>query len=208
MLDLYKNSFKEIEKSIGRIFSYLPITPNQYTIISLGFAFIVLYFLVKNNLILSLLFFIIAAFLDFVDGAVARFTQKSTKVGAYLDTIIDRYVEGILLFGFLFLHLPEILLSSEIWIFLCLFGSIMTTYSKAAVMEKNLATQELKGGTLSRTERLILLCLSMFFGIFNLAWMVYVLIILAIFSNFTALQRINSAIRKNVFENTKQTFLL
>ena len=208
MLDLYKNSFKEIEKSIGRIFSYLPITPNQYTIISLGFAFIVLYFLVKNNLILSLLFFIIAAFLDFVDGAVARFTQKSTKVGAYLDTIIDRYVEGILLFGFLFLHLPEILLSSEIWIFLCLFGSIMTTYSKAAVMEKNLATQELKGGTLSRTERLILLCLSMFFGIFNLAWMVYVLIILAIFSNFTALQRINSAIRKNISENAKQTFLL
>lgn len=196
MLDLYKDSFKGLEKKVGRFFSYFPITPNQYTIISLAFALIFLYFLLKNNLILGLFFFIIASLLDFIDGAVARFTKKSTKVGAYLDTIIDRYIEGILLFGFLFLHLPKILLSSEIWIFLCLFGSIMTTYSKAAAMEKNLTTQEMKGGILSRTERLILLCLSMLLGIFNLVWMVYVLIILAILSNSTALQRINSAIKQ------------
>lgn len=197
MLDLHRDLFKKIEKIIGRLFSTFPITPNQYTLIAFLFALITLYFLTINSLIPALLFFIIASTLDFVDGAVARFTNKATKIGAYFDTIIDRYVEGILFLGFLFLPLPNILLSSKIWIFLCFFGSFLSTYSKAAAMEKGLAEKELKGGILSRGERLILLSFAMFLGIFNLVWMIYILIIFAILSNFTALQRIFSAIKKN-----------
>jgi len=195
MLDLYKDSFKNFEKLIGRIFSFLPLSPNQYTLISVIFVLGAFYFLLKQNLIFGILFFLIASFLDFVDGAVARYKNVSTKIGAYLDTISDRYVEGILLLGMLFLPLPKIFLPSTFWIFLILFGSMMTTYAKAAAKEKDLVTQELKGGLLSRSERLILLIISLIFGIFNFTWMVYLLILIAILTNFTALQRIHSAIK-------------
>jgi len=197
MLDLYRNSFKKWEKKVGEIFSFLPILPNQYTLISVIFAFGSFYFLVKQRLILAILFFLIAGSLDFIDGAVARYRNISTKIGAYLDTICDRYVEGIFLLGMLFLPLPKVLLPAYVWIFLILFGSILTTYAKAAAKEKELAEQELKGGLLSRGERVILFLITLILGIFNFTWMIYLLILIAILTNFTALQRINSATRLN-----------
>ena len=112
-----------------------------------------------------------------------------------MDTICDRYVEGFLLFGMLFLPLPKILLPGYAWVFLILFGSLLTTYAKATAKEKELVAQELKGGLLSRAERLILLITSLILGIFNFSWMTYLLILIAILTNFTAFQRINSAIK-------------
>ena len=70
--------------------------------------------------------------MDFIDGAVARKKGLSTKKGAYCDTIADRYVESILLFGLLFVNLPIWYLPAYAWIFLVMMGSTMTTYAKAA----------------------------------------------------------------------------
>jgi hypothetical protein len=66
----------------------------------------------------------------------------------------------------------------------------MTTYSKAAAKEKELVQIELRRGFLGRAERVILIFIILFLGIFNLSWMIYPIIILAILTNFTAFQRI------------------
>jgi len=190
VLEEKREKFRELSQKTGEIFSKLGLTPNQYTLISLFFALISFYFLINRNLILALIFFLFATILDFIDGAVARFTKKATKKGAYLDTISDRYIEGIILLGFLFLPLPDFLLPAKIWIFLAFFGSLMTTYAKAAAKEKELVSEELKKGLLGRAERVILISLAMFLGIFNLSWLIYPIIVLAIFSNITAIQRI------------------
>ena len=79
---------------------------------------------------------------------------------------------------------------AKIWIFLAFFGSLMTTYAKAAAKEKELVSEELKKGLLGRAERVILISLAMFLGIFNLSWIIYPIVILAVFSNITAIQRI------------------
>ena len=190
MLAENREKFKKIEIKTGEVFSKFGLTPNQYTLISLLFVIISFYFLIKTNLILALIFFLLAAILDFIDGAVARFTKKATKKGAYLDTISDRYVEGIILLGFLFLPLADFLLPAKIWIFLAFFGSLMTTYAKAAAKEKELVETELKKGLLGRGERIVLIILAMILGSLNFSWLIYPIIILAIFSNITALQRI------------------
>jgi phosphatidylglycerophosphate synthase len=190
MLSERREKFKKIETKIGEIFSKIGPSPNQYTFNSLVFAFFCFLFLLAKNFVLALPFFIFATFLDFIDGAVARFSKMETKKGAYLDTICDRYVEGIILFGFLFLSLPDVILPARLWIFLAFFGSLMTTYSKAAAKEKELVFTELKKGLLGRAERVILIGLAITLGIFNPSLIIYPIIILAIFSNFTALQRI------------------
>ncbi|TET84109.1 MAG: CDP-alcohol phosphatidyltransferase family protein [Candidatus Nealsonbacteria bacterium] len=194
MLEEKREKFKKLEEIMGKFFSKF-FTPNQYTLISLLFVIISFSFLINLNLVLALIFFLLAGLLDFIDGAVARFLQKATKKGAYLDTISDRYVEGIILLGFLFLPLPAFLLSAKVWIFLALFGSFLTTYSKAAAKEKEIVTEELKKGFLTRAERIILITLAMVLGIFNFSWLLYPIIILAIFSNITALQRIYLSLR-------------
>lgn len=194
MLAEKREKFKKIEIIIGQIFSKIPFSPNQYTVVSLLFAFLSLYFLSRKNLPLALAFFIIAGFLDLVDGAVARISGRATKNGAFLDTIFDRYVDGIVLLGFLFLELPFVILPAAAWIFLALFGGFATTYAKAAAKEKKLVTKELKTALLGRAERVILIYVAMILGIFNIDLVIYPIIILAILSNISALQRIYLAL--------------
>jgi phosphatidylglycerophosphate synthase len=200
MLDTKRHWFNDLEKIVGSVFGAFPLTPNQYTYLSGVFALIGLWFMMGESLIWATVFFVIAAGLDFVDGAVARAKNMSSKVGAYLDTVFDRYVEGIIFFGMMFLVLPEVVyIPGQAWVYLAIFGSVVTTYVKAAAKEKDLVNQELKGGLLSRGERLILIFIALVLGIIypDYLYMTYVVAIIAILSNFTAIQRVHSAITIN-----------
>ncbi len=199
MLDTKRHWFKPIEVIIGKTFSLLPVTPNGYTYLSGVFALIGMYYMIMQNLGLSIIFFFIGVFLDFIDGAVARNRNVSTKVGAYLDTIFDRYVEGMIFFGLLFLPLPNIWLPAYVWLFLVIFGSLITDYAKAAAKEKGLVDYELKGGILSRGERLILIFIALILSLIypNFIYTTYIIIFMAIFTNITAIQRAYSAIKIN-----------
>lgn len=190
MLTERREKFKRLETKVGEFFSKVGLTPNQYTLISLIFAFLCFYFLAIKSLVLATIFSFIAIFLDLIDGAVAKFSKLETKKGAYLDTICDRYVEGFILLGFLFLPLPYFLLPSQVWIFLFFFGSLMTTYAKAAAKEKELVEAEFKKGLFGRPERVILMFLAILLGIFNLSLTLYLIVVLAILTNLTAFQRI------------------
>lgn len=200
MLDTKRSWFKSIEKIIGKMFEVLPLTPNQYTLLSGVMAIISAYFIIQQHFWWAILFFLIASFLDFIDGAVAREKNMSSKVGAYLDTIFDRYVEGIILFGLLFVNLPSIFFApGYVWVYATMFGSVVTTYAKAAAKEKDLVNQELKGGLLSRAERLILIFIALILAAIypDYYYTVAVLFIIAILANFTAIQRVWSAISIN-----------
>jgi phosphatidylglycerophosphate synthase len=190
VLEQKRESFKKIEQGMGRFFSKFGLSANQYTLFSLISVAVSFYFLIQANLILALFFFLSASLLDLVDGAVARITGTATKKGAYIDTVCDRYVEGIILLGFLFLPLSTVILPPKVWIFSALMGALMTTYSKAAAKEKGLVVEELKEAFFSRGERIVLICLAMLLGFFNFSMIIYPIIILAIFSNITVLQRI------------------
>lgn len=200
MLDTKRSWFKDVEKIVGKMFGVLPVTPNQYTLISGLMAIVSAYFIIQQQFWWAIAFFFIASFLDFIDGAVAREKNMSSKVGAYLDTIFDRYVEGIILFGLLFVNFPSIFFAPGfVWVFLTMFGSVVTTYAKAAAKEKDLVNQELKGGLLSRAERLILIFITLVLAAMypDHQYAVVVLFIIAILANFTAIQRVWSAISIN-----------
>ena len=196
MLDLHRDWFKGLESKTADLFAVLALTPNHYTSLAIIFATVCAYEIYSANYLLALVFFLITGFMDFVDGAVARRKNLSTQKGAYWDTIADRYVEALLLFGLLSVDLPEFYLPAFAWIFLALFGATMTTYAKAAAKEKGLGDTELKGGLMSRAERLItffviLILLSLGY---NLA-ATCALTLLALLANITAWQRIYKALR-------------
>jgi archaetidylinositol phosphate synthase len=198
MLDLHRNWFKGLESKTADVFAVLPLAPNHYTSASIIFAVACAFEIYSANYLWALGLFLAAAFLDLVDGAVARRKNLSTSKGAYWDTIADRYVEAIILLGLLAVDLPEFYLPAYVWIFLVLFGSTMTTYAKAAAREKGLSDTELKGGLMSRAERFISygILLLLLIGGFR-QWAVMVAALLAILSNLTAVQRVSMALRKN-----------
>jgi phosphatidylglycerophosphate synthase len=198
MLGEKREKFKKLEIIFGVLFSKLKFSPNQYTIFALVFAVFCFFSLVYQKFLLALIFFFFSALLDLIDGAVARYLKKETKEGAYLDTVLDRYVEATILLGFLFLPLKKVVFEAKVWIFLALFGSLMTTYTKAAAKEKELISKEMKRGFFGRSERMILIFLAIFLLVLNSDFAIYPILILALFSNLTSVQRIFLSLKSQI----------
>jgi len=190
MLSERRKQFKGLESVVGNFFSKF-LTANQCSYLAIFIALLFFKFMIIGNIKIALILLLVASFLDFVDGAVARQTNTASNKGAYLDTILDRYVEAIVLLSFLFLPLPQVLFPSYIWILIALLGSFMTTYAKAAGKEKDILKTELKKGLVGRGERMILESLALFLAIFNMDWTLSCIIVLAVLSNITAFQRIH-----------------
>jgi phosphatidylglycerophosphate synthase len=154
-----------------------------------------------HQLALGLAMFALSAFIDIVDGTVARVTNQVSDKGAYIDGVVDRYVELMLYLGLLiyigrgeFLGLPN-----EAWIVLLIFGGLMTSFVRAYADHRGIVKDpgELKrmGGLLERLERLMLLYFGMFLGLFDIQWLMAVIALTALLANATALQRIRFALR-------------
>jgi len=191
-MTLYKmrERFSGLSIRIGTAFSRLGLSPNQWTVISLVPAILAVYFLVYQNFIAAALLFLFSVFLDIVDGSVARVTGRVTMFGAYLDTIVDRYVEAIIIFGLLFASLPGFYLPVQAWLFLYFFGSMITTYAKSAAKEKDIVVREIRGGLLERAERMIILFIGILIASVNPLYLTYIVVLLAVLTNISALQRI------------------
>ncbi len=195
---LYKKRerFNDLSIKIGIAFSKLRLTPNQWTLISVIPVLFSLYFLAQSQFVPAAILLLISAFLDLVDGSVARVTGKTTLKGAYLDTIMDRYIEFIIILGILIAGLPSFLIPVSVWILVYMFGAMMTTYAKAAAKEKGLSKEEIKGGILERAERLIILFVGILLAAIDPILLTYTIVILAILANITAFHRIGIALRK------------
>jgi archaetidylinositol phosphate synthase len=192
MLFEKRERFSLFSEKLGMAFSRIPLKPNTWTLLSLVTAALALYFMIRNDFLAASFLVILTGFIDIIDGAVARARGEATKRGAYLDTIADRYAEAIMLLGLLFVQLPTIFMSSQIWVFIYFLGAFMTTYAKAAASEKDIG--EVKGGFLERAERIVILFIGLFMAQFSLYYLLYAVIILAVLSNVSALQRICKAL--------------
>ena len=193
MLYKMRERFNSLSIKIGIVFSKFRLSPNQWTILTIIPVLIAFYYLINQAFLLAALFFIVASFFDLIDGSVARVTGNVTKRGAYLDTIMDRYVEGIIIFGLLFVSLPGYFFPLYVWLFIYLFGAMMTTYAKASAKEK--LDKDIRGGFMERAERLLILFVGIVLAHYSLIYLTYVIVILAILSNISAIQRIVIALR-------------
>jgi CDP-diacylglycerol--glycerol-3-phosphate 3-phosphatidyltransferase len=119
---------------------------------------------------------------DALDGAMARLRGEASDYGAFVDSVTDRYSE---LFLFLGLIIHYLLINDPIGItftYLAAAGSVLVSYIKARAEASKL---DANTGLLTRVERYIVLIPGLIFNLPLLA-----IFIIAIFANFTALQRI------------------
>ncbi len=193
-----RGRFRKLSIRIGIFFEKFHLSPNQWTFVTLIPAAITMLFIIYQNFLLAAVFLIITAFIDMIDGAIARLLGEVTRLGAYLDTIMDRYIEFLIIFALLFAGLPDFHLPVTVWLFIYLFGAMMTTYAKAAAKEKDIMmNEELKGGIFERAERMIILFVGLVLAwVDSSVFMTYAIVILAVGSNFTAFQRMWKAARK------------
>ena len=182
-------------------FSRIGLGPNYWTMLSLVPASVGFLALASHRLAAGLVLFAASGLIDMVDGAVARITNSSTASGAFIDGILDRYVELFLCLGLTLYLSPEayLLLPIPFWMVLMIFGSVMTSFVRAYADHRGILKdpilQKRMGGLLERAERLMVLYLGMLLGIFDQRWLIWAIVAVAILSNVTAVQRIIFAVR-------------
>lgn len=180
----------------------LGLSPMGWTMLAILPALAGLFMLYRHSLMWGLIFFALAGAVDLVDGAVARTMNQVTVLGAYVDGVLDRYVEFLLYLGLMLYLGPEKFfgLPGYIWMMLLLFGALMTTFVRAYADHRGLVKDqaELKrmGGILERGERLAMLYLGMLLAVFwGELWLQVAIVIVTLLANFTALQRVRFAVR-------------
>ncbi len=192
-----QNSFlRNVQSGLGLLFAKIPISPNDWTILSLLIALFAAFNIASGNLFFGLSLFVLSALCDAIDGAVARARGETSKVGAFIDGISDRFVEFLFLFSFMFVSLPLIYLDAKIWISLAVFfGTMMPSFVRAYSDHKEVLSKKdanALGGLCERSERIILLVLGLLVSLLanTMNYFVYALILVIIFSIITILQRL------------------
>src|SRR3989339_404704 len=89
-------------ESIGNLFKMLPFHPTTYTLFSVIFALAGLITWINGQAIIGFVLFVLALFIDAIDGAVARAKNLTSKQGAFLDGIADRLVEFCIVLALFF----------------------------------------------------------------------------------------------------------
>ena len=136
---------------------------------------------------------------DFLDGRLARARNESSSAGAALDSVLDRYAEGLVLGGLAWYY-------RESWVGLVVFagllGSVLVSYVRAR--GEGLGA-DIRCGTMQRPERMIVLAFALVFSpmleAFGLGtpgehpMLVGAIVILAVGSHETALRRLGELLR-------------
>lgn len=189
---------------IGYVFMRLGISANAWTILSLLPALAGFWMLYTHKLALALVLFAASAFMDVIDGAVARVTKSVSNLGAFLDGVIDRYVEFLLYLGLMFYLWGSVyivpgtryLLPTPFLILLLAFGALMPTFVRAYADHRDVVTdrddQKKMGGLIERFERLTLIYAGMLLAVAyaNNIILIYTIVAVAVLANLTAVQRI------------------
>jgi phosphatidylglycerophosphate synthase len=132
---------------------------------------------------------LVSGILDSADGTVARLSGQVTRAGAFTDSAVDRYCEAVIFFGLLVHYLLIGAFSLVLLTFVAMIGAFMVSYMRARLEGLG---KECRVGLLEREDRVIVLAAGGLVGAIGLK---IALLVLAVFSHYTALQRVRYATR-------------
>jgi CDP-diacylglycerol--glycerol-3-phosphate 3-phosphatidyltransferase len=156
--------------------------PNIFTFMGFSATLVASFLILKDYWFLAGLTIILSGLFDLFDGVVARKFGKVTLLGGFLDSVLDRYSDLLLLLALLIYYLKKgepgfVILTSFVSM-----GTVLIPYVRAKAESLQVPCSI---GIMERAERIILLSMGTL-----LHWMEPILWILAILTHFTVLQRI------------------
>ena len=163
------------------------LTPNKVSIIGflLALSSAAAYAFAPNPLWLLLLatvFLLASGFCDTLDGIIARNFQQATMFGGFLDSVLDRYADAAVYAGIIIAGL-----CNPFWGLAALAGSMLVSYTRARAEAANIQMESI--GLAERAERMLILAAASIIAFFWLPALNYGIILLAVLSNLTVIQR-------------------
>ncbi|MFC1998487.1 CDP-alcohol phosphatidyltransferase family protein [Chloroflexota bacterium] len=184
MTDIRHSIGDRISEPIARFLVKTKVTPNILTVTGFLLNFVVAILIGYDILLAAGLVLLFSGLFDMLDGALARALGKTSKAGAILDSVLDRFSEGAVLIGLVVYYLyasPSNV--GVILVFVTLIGSMMVSYARAKAEGLRI---DCKVGFFTRPERVILIAAGLIFS----SALIYILWVLAIGTMATALWRL------------------
>ncbi|MGZ3602913.1 MAG: CDP-alcohol phosphatidyltransferase family protein [Ktedonobacterales bacterium] len=179
---------------VVRPLAALGVTPNMATFLGLLLNGLTAAVIATGHLRIGGLLLLFAGMFDMVDGALARVRDQKTTFGAFFDSTLDRYSEGLVLLGVILFALTLPATPERTWLvaltYVAGLSSLMVSYARARAESLGL---DGKTGLMARPERVVLLAAGLLIGSSN--WLLWTIGILAVTTTFTAIQRIVSVWR-------------
>lgn len=182
LTDMLRLRFKNVLDPIGHFLNRLGIAPNTLTLAGLAGNFVGAWFLAQGNFVVGGVILFLMGPLDALDGTMARLLGEPSALGAFVDSVTDRYSEIFIYAGLIYFYLSTQNALMVLLAFAALSGSFMVSYNRARAQSLG---YEAKQGVLTRMERFAVLVAGLIFGFTEVA-----IFIIAILANITALQRI------------------
>ena len=160
-----------VDAYVARLASpFLEWSPDRLSWTALGFAIAAAILAAAVRWTTPLLFLAVAALIfltglfDVLDGAVARTTGRTSVRGDFLDHVLDRYADLVLVLG-----IAISTYANPIVALLALVSLLLTSYM--GTQAQAVGQGRLYGGLLSRADRLVVLMAATFFEFdFSLPW--------------------------------------
>jgi CDP-diacylglycerol---glycerol-3-phosphate 3-phosphatidyltransferase len=165
------------------VFKNKYIHPNLVTVTGTFFGFIASACIVFEHFLLGAMALLLSGFFDMLDGALARSSGKVTIFGGFLDSVLDRYTDLLVMGGIFFFYVAHGSVRYASITFIAAVGTAIIPYARARA---EAAAIQCKSGLLERPERIILLLIGFFIPILLSS----VLVILAVLTHITVIQRI------------------
>jgi archaetidylinositol phosphate synthase len=163
------------------------LTPNGVSLIGFALALFsaAVYAITQNQplwILLATILLLASGFCDALDGILARTYQQESVFGGFFDSLLDRYSDAAVYAGVIIGGLCE-----PLWGLAALAGSMMVSYSRARAEAAEIKMESV--GLAERAERILVLSVASVVAIFWLPALNIGIILLAVLSNFTVLQR-------------------
>jgi CDP-diacylglycerol--glycerol-3-phosphate 3-phosphatidyltransferase len=176
---------------LARLLARSPLTPNQITTVGMALTFVAAALAGFGRLLPAGIVLAFAGTFDILDGALARASKRSYPYGAFLDSTIDRYSEGAVYLGIaaFFLSQPGPWMRVEVLACMAaLGGSFLVSYVRARAQSLGFTCDS---GLFARPERVVLTVAGLVAAGLGFVPVLSIVVgLLAVATNFTALQRI------------------
>lgn len=175
--------YRKVVDPFLKILAGFGVTANMLTIASTLIIIVAGILLSLGELIIGACVLMLGAFLDGIDGQLARLSGNNSSLGGFLDSICDHIGDFAIYLGLLIPYLHRDAFVEIILIFVAMFASVFGSHVRSRAGMVAIDTKAI--GIFTRFERIFLLFLCLLTG-----KVVIALWGLAVFNSLSALQRV------------------
>ncbi len=176
MLEVFRESISNLMDRIATKIIALGMNANAITILGLAVSILVFYALYIRDSFVGGFLILVAGFFDILDGAVARKMGEAGMIGSFLDSVVDRVEDGLILVG-MGIYSGDLLAGA-----LAVHASMLVSYIRAKA--ESLGIEGTQYSLVGRAERIILAAMFCISGYVEVG-----LMLIVILSYLTAIER-------------------